>query len=172
LRLNQLLLTIRSKTTISSAFSADSFGLPRTISAMTMSKPIHVSSVLLLVLITLSCNRSRGDASVSQTKRELTTSSQPALVIRPAQAPAEGDSREPELTATPDGRVMLSWVEKLSEKRYALRTATLDQKGWTASQTVSQGENWFVNWADFPSAIALKDGSLAAHWLVKSRSST
>ncbi|MDQ3802947.1 MAG: glycoside hydrolase, partial [Acidobacteriota bacterium] len=26
----------------------------------------------------------------------------------------------------------------------------------------------FVNWADFPSVIALPDGSLAAHWLVKS----
>jgi hypothetical protein len=33
---------------------------------------------------------------------------------------------------------------------------------------VAEGENWFVNWADFPSVIALADGSLAAHWLVKS----
>ena len=28
----------------------------------------------------------------------------------------------------------------------------------------ASGDDWFVNWADFPSVIALPDGSLAAHW--------
>jgi hypothetical protein len=165
------------------ALSADSFWvaqitfesalqIPEPLMPMTTSKPIHLCSFLLLVIINLSCNRSRGDASVSQTRPELTAASEQSLVIRPTQSPADGDSREPELTATQDGRVILSWVEKTGEKRYALRTATLDQKGWTEAQTVSQGDNWFVNWADFPSVIALKDSSLAAHWLVKSGSST
>jgi hypothetical protein len=139
---------------------------------MTTLKPIHVCLLLSLVIINLSCNRPRGDASVSQRSPALTAASEQALVIRPTQSPTDGDSREPELTATQDRRVILSWVEKTGEKRYALRTATLDQKGWTEAQTVSQGDNWFVNWADFPSVIALKDGSLAAHWLVKSGSST
>jgi hypothetical protein len=48
----------------------------------------------------------------------------------------------------------------------------LDRNGWSEAQTVAQGENWFVNWADFPSVINLKDGSLAAPWLVKNGSST
>lgn len=48
----------------------------------------------------------------------------------------------------------------------------LDQNGWGESRTVSQGENWFVNWADFPSVASLRNGTLAAHWLVKSGSST
>lgn len=94
------------------------------------------------------------------------------LVIRPTQSPATGDSREPELNATPDGRIILSWVEKLDDKRYALRTALRDQKGWTEPRTVAEGDNWFINWADFPSVIGLNDGSLAAHWLVKSGSAT
>src|SRR5215213_6606471 len=94
------------------------------------------------------------------------------LVIRPTQSPTNGDSREPELNATPDGRIILSWVEKLDEKHYALRTALRDQTGWMETRTVAEGNNWFVNWADFPSVIALNDGSLAAHWLVKSGSST
>jgi hypothetical protein len=59
-------------------------------------------------------------------------------------------------------------VEKTGEKRYALRTSTRDANGWSAARTVAEGENWFVNWADFPSVISLSDGSLAAHWLVKS----
>src|SRR5688572_26664281 len=94
------------------------------------------------------------------------------LVVRPAQSPTNGDSREPELSTTADGRIILSWVEKLDEKRYALRTALRDQKGWTEPRTVGEGDNWFINWADFPSVIALNDGSLAAHWLVKSGSAT
>ncbi|HKO44933.1 MAG TPA: sialidase family protein [Pyrinomonadaceae bacterium] len=93
-------------------------------------------------------------------------------MIKPSESPINGDSREPELSATPDGRIILSWVEKVGEKRYALRTAVRDAKGWSEAQTVGEGENWFVNWADFPSVIALQDGSLAAHWLVKSGSGT
>ena len=38
--------------------------------------------------------------------------------------------------------------------------------------TVAEGDNWFINWADFPSVIGLNDGSFAAHWLVKSGSGT
>jgi len=63
-------------------------------------------------------------------------------------------------------------VEKIGDKRYALRTAAQDGKGWSETRTVAEGENWFVNWADFPSVIALQDGSLAAHWLVKSGAGT
>jgi hypothetical protein len=92
----------------------------------------------------------------------------PALDVREVESPAGADSREPELFATQDGRVILSWVEKIGEKRYALRFAARDGAGWSEARTAAEGDNWFVNWADFPSVIALGDGSLAAHWLVKS----
>jgi hypothetical protein len=62
----------------------------------------------------------------------------------------------------------MSWVEKVSEKRAALRFAIRDGAGWSEPLSVAEGDNWFVNWADFPSVIALKNGTLAAHWLVKS----
>lgn len=96
----------------------------------------------------------------------------PPLVIRATDSPATGDAREPELSATPDGRIILSWVEKTGDKRYALRAAMRDRSGWSEPQTVAEGDNWFINWADFPSVIGLSDGSLAAHWLVKSGSGT
>lgn len=131
-------------------------------------KIFYVYSLLLFVLINLSCNRAT-DSGVSP-KPE--ASLEAALTIQPTESPAEGDSREPELTATYDGRVILSWMEKVSDKGYALRLARLDQNGWSEPRTVSQGENWFVNWADFPSVAALRNGTLAAHWLVKSGSST
>ena len=94
------------------------------------------------------------------------------MVIRATESPAAGDSREPELNATSDGRIILSWVENVGDKRYALRTATRDQSGWSKPQTVAQGDNWFVNWADFPSVIGFPNGSMAAHWLVKSGEGT
>jgi hypothetical protein len=103
------------------------------------------------------------------TKQAATTST--AISILPTESPAGTDSREPELTTTPDGRIILSWVEKVDE-HYALRYAIKDANGWLQPVTVADGWNWFVNWADFPSVIALQDGSLAAHWLVKSGSGT
>ena len=125
----------------------------------------------MLAVFVFGCNRSIPDRSGAGPSGAPSISDQP-LVIRAAESPADGDGREPELTATDDGRIILSWVEKVGEKRYALRVALRDATGWSESQTVAQGENWFVNWADFPSVIALRDGSLAAHWLVKSGSGT
>ena len=94
------------------------------------------------------------------------------LVIQMSESPAAVDSREPDLSATSDGHVILSWIQKVGEKRFALRMAERDTNGWSEVRTVAEGENWFINWADFPSVIALNDGSLAAHWLVKSGVST
>lgn len=129
-------------------------------------------SLLLLGLVVFGCNRSSINSSSSKNSSGSAIAGDQALVIRASNSPSDGDSREPELNATHDGRIILSWVEKIGEKRYALRTATRAGQEWSEARTVAQGENWFVNWADFPSVVALRDGSLAAHWLVKSGSGT
>lgn len=87
-------------------------------------------------------------------------------------SPAAAASAEPNLFATADGRVFLSWIEKLSETRHALKFSTLDKGRWTAPRLIAEGDNWFVNWADFPSLVALDDKTLIAHWLVKSGADT
>lgn len=121
-------------------------------------------ALALIALICFGCNR-----SISQS----VSTGEPALAIKPINSPtADSDSREPNLHRADDGRIILSWVEKAGEKSYALRLSLRDANGWSEPRTVAQGDNWFVNWADFPSAIALRDGSLAAHWLVKSGKST
>lgn len=94
------------------------------------------------------------------------------LNVREGESPSGEDSREPELFASADGRVILSWVEQTGGKRHALRFATREGAGWSAARTAAEGDNWFVNWADFPSVVALADGSMAAHWLVKSGKDT
>jgi len=126
---------------------------------------------LILGILTFGCNRSVGNSS-SQETPSAAPAQQPALTIQASNSPAGVDSREPELSATADGQIILSWVEKIGSKRYALRFASRDKDSWSKARTISEGQNWFVNWADFPSVIALADGSLAAHWLVKSASGT
>jgi hypothetical protein len=125
--------------------------------------------LLMLAILAFGCNRTVTDSSSRKTLSS-TPAPQPALTIHASNSPAGPDSREPELSTTVDGRIILSWVEKIGNKRYALRFATRDTGNWSTTRTVSEGENWFINWADFPSVIALADGSLAAHWLVKSGS--
>ncbi len=117
------------------------------------------------------CNREAPSSSADRSPDSAVASSSP-LVVRQSESPSGVDSREPEVSSTRDGRIILSWVEKSGKENYALRFATHDGKGWSAALTVSEGSNWFVNWADFPSVIALADGSLAAHWLVKSGADT
>ena len=137
---------------------------------MTGYRVVYIPSALVLTLLMFACNRIDRDSSIAQ-KDSNSAVAQP-LIILPADSPTTADSREPELTATADGRIILSWVEKVGEKRYALRMASRDQTTWNEARTIGEGENWFVNWADFPSVISLKDGSLAAHWLVKSGTAT
>jgi BNR repeat protein len=128
--------------------------------------------VLLVAMFIFGCSRSMPGSSSSQYGPNADSSSEAPLIIRASDSPTAGDSREPELNETQDGRIILSWVEKIDNKRYALRTSTRDGDGWSEARNVAEGENWFVNWADFPSVVAMQDGSLAAHWLVKSGSGT
>lgn len=133
---------------------------------------VRVCSLVLLAFLFFGCSRRSPESSSSKNASSSVPPSDQPLIIRARESPTDGDSREPELNATHDGRIILSWVEKIGAKRYALRTATRDGNGWAEARTVAEGENWFVNWADFPSVIALEDGSLAAHWLVKSGTGT
>lgn len=83
-------------------------------------------------------------------------------------SPAREGSMGPNLFATADGRILLSWIERFPGGRDALRFAVREGRRWSSPRLVAEGAEWFVNWADFPSVIALPDGTLAAHWLVRS----
>ena len=90
-----------------------------------------------------------------------------AQTVRQLPSPAAPGSGQSSLSVGPEGRVYLSWVERLEGKRFALRFARREGAGWSAPRTIAEGSSWFVNWADFPSLAALPDGSLAAHWLAR-----
>lgn len=88
--------------------------------------------------------------------------------IRELPLPAGTGSALPRLSAAPGGEILISWVEPRPRERHALLFATLGDSGWSDPRTVTEGEGWFVNWADFPSVVGLPEDALAAHWLEKS----
>lgn len=80
--------------------------------------------------------------------------------------PALAGSLGANLVRTADERIVLSWLEP-ADAGHALRFATLVEGSWSAPLTVATGDDWFVNWADFPSVVPLAGDALAAHWLVR-----
>jgi hypothetical protein len=90
------------------------------------------------------------------------------LVIDTMASPAGPGSGEPNLASAPDGRIYLSWLEPVDDSTHALRFSTLVGSRWSPPRTITQRPDFFVNWADFPSVIALSEQRLAAHWLQKS----
>ncbi len=82
----------------------------------------------------------------------------------PLAVPAAAGSLGAHLAAGPGGELVLSWIEPLGDG-HRLVWSQLDG-GWSPPSTVARGDDWFVNWADFPSVVPLADGLWAAHWLV------
>jgi len=103
-----------------------------------------------------------------------TTSVSPQSAQLPAPrsiaTPAAPNSAQPQLSVSERG-VLLTWIERsgdLATLKFSERTAS----GWSAPKTIASGRDWFVNWADVPSALRLPSGALVAHWLQKSAAST
>lgn len=86
-------------------------------------------------------------------------------------SPAAAGSGEPFLSVDASGALLLSWIEPLG-KEHAIRFSRWNGAEWAAPITIASGSDFFVNWADFPSLIADRQGTLFAHWPQKSGSST
>jgi hypothetical protein len=82
------------------------------------------------------------------------------------EVPAGTGSAQP-FAASRGNTVILSWTEAVTGG-HTLRFAEFDGENWAEPRTVTEGANWFVNWADFPSVVALDDERYAAHWLQRS----
>ena len=93
--------------------------------------------------------------------------------LRPLATPAPPGSAEPNLSLGAGGQVYLSWIEQAPDSGHLLRFSMLRAERFDSPRTIARagkGE-WFVNWADFPSVVALSESQLAAHWLERTGSS-
>ncbi|PCI07745.1 MAG: hypothetical protein COB73_07835 [Flavobacteriaceae bacterium] len=91
-------------------------------------------------------------------------------IVEEIKSPTLGKSMQPYLFS--DGKeVLMSWTQKINDSITTLNYAVLKDKAWSEPTEISKGDNWFVNWADFP-AIAKNDKNILSHFLQKSDPAT
>lgn len=111
-------------------------------------------TVLLLIVVFASC---------ADTKNETKTTGELVILA----SPAADSCAEPYLFTDKKGIVHLSWVQKKG-KESSLQFSTLVNNKWSQPVTISSGNNWFVNWADYPVVSSDAAGNMLAHFLEKS----
>ncbi len=116
---------------------------------------LPILSISLLISFIISCS------STTNNTFEITA----------IQAPSQNEAALSNIMSDEDGNVFLSWVET-NDKVASLYYSKLDSNRWSSPTLISSSDNWFVNWADFPSVIARNGEIQAAHWLNKSGQST
>ena len=112
----------------------------------------HVVALLIVALIT-SCHH-----DTSKKSRDWKVKPIPLSTV---------SSGEPRLFSDQQNQVYLSWIEHLNDSTVALQYAQLEKSSWHSHIEIARGQNWFVNWADFPS-LAKSTGTnpfFASHFL-------
>ncbi len=117
---------------------------------------IKILKILILVFVLVSCKEKKDDKIVK--------------TISSIESPTKIGSKQPYLFANEDQLVM-SWTQKVNDSMFTLNYSELTKNEWTKPVEIVTGDNWFVNWADFP-AIAKNNDNLLVHFLQKSDSKT
>jgi hypothetical protein len=72
----------------------------------------------------------------------------------------------PYLFTNSKGKTYLSFLEK-NDSINQLKYAVWEEGKWSTPQLITEGKNWFVNWADYPQIAEFSDGTLIACFLEK-----
>ena len=89
------------------------------------------------------------------------------MLVTTMDSPADSVSLAPFLFTDRNDQVYLSWVSRKTG-RSTLYYSALLADGWSPAQAIASGDNWFVNWADYPVLATDGDSSMIAHYLQKS----
>jgi hypothetical protein len=126
-------------------------------------------AILLLPLALAACHRGAPDATAA--------GGAPAAAVDPAQAhavhewplPSAAGSAQPDLAATADGRLLLSWISSVEGRRNALQFVAMSDNGhWqSAPRTIAVGDSLMANWANTPHIAQTADGALWVQFMQK-----
>ena len=117
-------------------------------------KRLLVVFIVSVGFITCTDNKRENKPSISHEVKMITS-------------PASDSSSVPYLFTSKDETVYMSWVEKKG-KESSLRFSILSNGQWSAPSLIASGNDWFVNWADYPVIAADGNKNLVAHFLEKS----
>ncbi|NYZ62063.1 sialidase family protein [Luteimonas deserti] len=135
------------------------------------SAPKHRLPALAALALTLAACAGGNDAAPDGAAG---TSGPPPAVDAPSERiewalPETGPgSSAPDLAASSDGHLVLSWTNSRAGRRHVFQFSRFDPaaQAWrTAPTTIAIGNRMFVNWADTPHVMPTADGALWAHWL-------
>lgn len=115
-------------------------------------------TALMLTSVLFSCADNAGEKKAASTAE-----------VKEFASPATDSCAEPYLFTDESGIVYLSWTEKRN-KQATLKFSFLARDTWSQPAIIASGNNWFVNWADYP--VITTDGmnNFLAHFLEKSDS--
>ena len=80
------------------------------------------------------------------------------------------NNAQPNLVSS-NGTLSLSWISSLEENESVLHFSNYKDNRWTEPKNIASGNDWFVNWADFP-AHAINKDLIITSYLKKSGSGT
>jgi hypothetical protein len=118
-----------------------------------------------IALIIAVCAAACGGGSSSETAKPVSTAAPPpawALKVEPLELPVGMRSNAPQMTVSSRG-VLLSWIEP-ADKTASLKFAERVPSGWSEATQVASGSNWFLSYADMPTVMRLRDGTLVSNW--------
>ncbi len=125
-----------------------------------------VSALLFIVALSSCKNSPRQTDSQKNESADLADSS-----LKYLSSPTDSVSAEPYLFTDKNGLVYLSWIEKTKEKSL-LKFSALNNGQWSEPVVISSGDNWFVNWADYPLLASDGANNMIVHFLEKSEKGT
>jgi len=117
-------------------------------------------SVFFFAALLVSCDSKPAKQEVDITRSPLAIES-----------PADSASAEPYLFTDKNGIVYLSWIEKDSLNS-TLKYSSLHNEKWSEPAVIASGNDWFVNWADYPVIATDESNNLISHFLQKSEKGT
>ncbi|HBK72359.1 MAG TPA: hypothetical protein DDZ39_12015 [Flavobacteriaceae bacterium] len=82
------------------------------------------------------------------------------------ESPSVADSMYPFLFNN-GSELFMSWTQKINDSVYSVNFSSLRNQEWSKPIEIAKGNDWFVNWADFP-AIAVNKENILTHFLQKS----
>lgn len=91
-------------------------------------------------------------------------------IVQEMESPAGAGSSLPHLVTT-ETTTLLSWVTTQADTLSTLHYSKWGDDSWQKSETIIQGGDWFVNWADYP-MLTENQGNLWSHILKKSTEGT
>ncbi|CAM3304481.1 hypothetical protein [Zobellia roscoffensis] len=126
-------------------------------------KVIKCAVLVSAITLFLACNE-------VPKKKEIAAPEVEKEVVNQLESPVETGSSLPSLFSTDDG-ALLSWVHEINDSLAELKYARLSDGQWQKPETILEGSDWFINWADFPT-ISENNGNLLTHILKKSSKET